>query len=149
MRSLRRIFVLFTVVLCLSSSTSSFEVVASTSGQVVINEFELNPPGNDNYLNVEEWVELYNPTSESIDISGWTLSTIGGETVTVSIPEGTMVDANGYYVFRRGSQWLDNNAEAVILRDAEGDEVDRTPARSDGDNDDYSWARYPLSLIHI
>ena len=142
MKSLRRTFVLFTIFLILSSSTSSFEVVAPTSGHVVINEFELNPPGNDNYLNVEEWVELYNPTSESIDISGWTLSTIGGETVTVSIPEGIMVDANGYYVFRRGSQWLDNNAEAVILRDAEGEEVDRTPARSDGDNDDYSWARY-------
>ena len=141
MGSLKRVFA-FCAVLLFSSSLY-FEAVVSASGHVVINEFEQNPPGNDNSLSVEEWVELYNPASENVNIGGWTLSTTSGETDTVSIPEGTVIDANGYYVFSRGSQWLDNDAEAIILRDTDGYEVDRTSAKSDEDNDNFSWARYP------
>ena len=141
--SLRRILAFCAVFLILVSSTLYFEAVAPTPGHVVINEFKLNPLGNDNYLSVKEWVELYNPTSEDVDISGWTLSTTHGETLTVSIPQGTVIDANSYYVHGRGSQWLDNDDESVILRDAEGNEIDRTPVRSDTKNDGRSWARYP------
>jgi beta-lactamase superfamily II metal-dependent hydrolase len=139
--SLKRVFAF--CALLLFSSSLYFEAVVSASGHMVINEFEQNPPGNDNYLSVEEWVELYNPASENVNIGGWTLSTTSGETDTVSIPDGTVIDANGYYVFSRGSPWLDNDAEAIVLRDTDGNEVDRTPARSDDENDGWSWARYP------
>ncbi len=117
--------------------------IGTTSDQIVINEFDLNPPGNDNNGSVEEWVELYNPTSEAVDIGGWTLSTTSGATVSVTIPGGTVIGANGYYVHRRGSQWLDNDGESVILRDASGKQIDGTPARSDDDNNERSWSRYP------
>jgi beta-lactamase superfamily II metal-dependent hydrolase len=115
----------------------------ATSDQIVINEFDLNPLGSDNYGSVEEWVELYNPTSEAVDIGGWTLSTTSGATVSVTIPGGTVIGANGYYVHRRGSQWLDNEGESVILRDASGKQIDGTPSRSDDDNDERAWSRYP------
>jgi len=88
-------------------------------------------------------VELYNPTSEAVDISGWTLSSTIGRTATVTIPGGTAIEAEGYYIVSRASQWLDNDGEVIILRDANSNEVDRTPALSDDDNDDRSWARYP------
>ena len=117
--------------------------LGNTSDQIVINEFYLNPPGNDNNGSVEEWVELYNPTSEVVNIGGWTLSTTSGETVSVTIPDGTVITANGYYVYRRGSQWLDNDEESVILRDASGKQIDGTPERSDDDNDELAWSRYP------
>lgn len=139
----RKILVFCAVFLILYSSRLHFEVVVSTPGHVVINEFEQNPPGNDNYLSVEEWVELYNPTSEEVDVSGWTLSPTHGETVTVSLPKGTVIETNGYYVCGRGSQWLDNDDESVILQDADGNEIDRTPAKSDEENNERSWARYP------
>ena len=138
MGSLKRLFNFYAVLFILFSSILYFEAVESTSSHVVINEFELNPPGNDNYLSVEEWVELYNPASEVVDMGGWTLSTTSGETVTVTIPDDTVIDANGYYVFRRNSQWLDNDAEAIILRDVDGNQVDRTPTKSDDDNDNWS-----------
>jgi hypothetical protein len=141
MGSLKRLFNFYAVLFILFSSILYFKAVESTSSHVVINEFELNPPGNDNYLSVEEWVEFYNPASEVVDIGGWTLSTTSGETVTVTIPDDTIIDANGYYVFYRNSQWLDNDAEAIILRDADGNQVDRTPTKSDADNDNLSWAR--------
>jgi len=37
---------------------------------VVINEIMYNPTCNDNYC---EWIELYNPTNESVDLINWTL----------------------------------------------------------------------------
>jgi len=111
-----------------------------TVAHVVINEIEQNPTGTDAG---QEWVELYNPTSDYIDISGWRISTTAGETVTISIPSGARVPAGGYYVVTYGSQWLDNEGESTILQDSKGNEVDRTPTFSDTYNDDRSWQRYP------
>jgi len=142
MKSFKKSIKLYTSFLLLFSSIT-YLVNATTPPHLVINEFDQNPPGNDNYLSVEEWVELYNPASEAVDISGWTLSTTSGKTVTVTIPGGTVIDANSFYVITRGSQWLDNDGEVIILRDATGNEIDKTPALSDDYNDDESWARYP------
>lgn len=99
---------------------------SNTTGmnRVVINEFEPNPSGNDNNLTVLEWVELYNPTASSVDIGGWTLSTTHGTTVTVTIPSGTTIEANGYYVYERGQQWLDNTDESIILKNSSGNRQD-------------------------
>lgn len=123
--------------------SNRFVASSQTVDHIVINEFESNPPGNDNYLSVMEWVELHNPTSNPVDISGWKLVTTHGETVTVTIPLGTVIDAGGYYVYSRGQQWLDNEDESIILLDDQSREVDRTPILSDTDNDDWCWARYP------
>jgi endonuclease YncB( thermonuclease family) len=111
---------------------------------VVINEVELNPVGNDNYSSVNEWIELYNPTDISMDISGSKISTThGGETHTFAILQGTVLNAKSYYVFERGSQWLDNNDESVILRNNADTIVDETPELSDEENDSRSWQRRP------
>ncbi len=106
---------------------------------IVINEVELKPPGDDGFSTTMEWVELYNPTSSSVDLSGWTLSTTGGTKTHTFTLSGT-IRANDYYVFEH-SRWLDNKDESVILRDAVT-EIDRTPILSDGDNN-YSWQRFP------
>jgi len=119
-------------------------ILNASSASIVINEVELNPPGNDNYLSVEEWVELYNPTSKDIDVGGWSLSTTHGKrTVTITIPGGTVIKAGGYLVISRGSQWLDNEDESIILRDSGGNIVDQTPLLSDTYNDGRTWQRYP------
>ena len=44
-----------------------------SASHIVINEVESNPPGNDNSNSDIEWVELYNPSSKDVDLSGWTL----------------------------------------------------------------------------
>lgn len=118
----------------------------NNANHVVINEIEFNPPGNDNYLSVEEWVELYNPTENSIDIGGWTFSTTHGITVSITIPQGVSIEAHGYYVCKQGSQWLDNDDESVVLRDSIDREIDSTPERSDDQNNNFSWQRYPNGL---
>jgi len=107
---------------------------------VVINEFELNPPGEDAG---NEWVELYNPMAATISIGGWVLQTTAGETVTVRLPDGVMLTAHGYYLVTNPAQWLDNENESIILLNQNRLEIDRTPSKSDMDNDDRSWQRYP------
>jgi hypothetical protein len=120
--------------------------LGNSNEYIVINEVELNPPGDDNSGSVEEWIELYNPSSSSVDLSGWKLSTTHGGTITATISQGTIILADGYYVYNRGSQWLDNNDESVVLRDSGDVEIDRTPVKSDTDNNGWSWQRYPNGL---
>ena len=76
-------------------------------------------------------------------MGGWKISTTHGIVVTVTIPSGATIAAKGYYVVGRGSQWLDNEDESIILRDSAGNEVDRTPVKSDTYNDERSWQRCP------
>lgn len=112
------------------------------SANPMINEFESNPPGNDNSGEVEEWVELYNPTSDVIDIGNWTLTT-GYKTIIETIPEDTLIEPGEYYIVSRRSVWLVNAEEYLILRNALGEEIDRTPVKHDSDNNASSWSRYP------
>ena len=50
-----------------------FPAYAQTSENVVINEVDINPPGDDS-TSISEWVELYNPTDSEIDIGGWKIA---------------------------------------------------------------------------
>ena len=52
---------------------------------VVINEVEANPPGLDAR---NEWVELFNPLAETIDLSGWRIVATHGVSRTYIIPQG-------------------------------------------------------------
>ena len=116
---------------------------SQSEAPIVINEYDLNPVGNDNSKSVIEWVELYNRTNYDINISGWTVeSTHGARTGRVVIPQGTILEAGGYYVLGQGSQWLDNT-EMIILRNASGNEIDRTAETADDDGDAWTWQRCP------
>jgi len=53
MKSFRKLFTHHVITLILFSFILYF-VNASTPVHLVINEFDQNPPGNDNYLSVEE-----------------------------------------------------------------------------------------------
>ena len=124
-----------------SACRNESSIGASLTGHVVINEFDQNPPGWDYEGN--EWVELFNPAENNVDISGWKLSTTHDETVTVTIPEGTKIAAEEFWVYTHNTQWLDNEDESIILQDADGNEIDRTDTTNDAKNDNRCWARHP------
>lgn len=105
---------------------------------IVINEVEHNPMGVDAG---EEWVEIYNPTGSEVSLSGWTLSTTAGKTIT--LPLSGAVPTGGYLVIIYGAEWLANADERLLLRDSGGDLVDSTPVQSDAADDDRGWGRYP------
>jgi len=48
----------------------------------------------------DEWIELYNPTDQPVDLSGWTL-TFGDYTVDLGEAAKTIVEAGGYFLLER------------------------------------------------
>ncbi|HEX9677231.1 choice-of-anchor D domain-containing protein [Nitrososphaera sp.] len=113
---------------------------------VIINEVELNPPGNDNISDdgVMEQVELYNPSSEPVDVSGWTVSsTHGTEHETIVMPSDTIIPVGGFLLVGLDSQWLDNDDETVILKNTLDVQVNSVGSFAtpplDEENDSRSW----------
>ncbi len=83
--------------------TGAFVLTKETKGSanqwhkpnVVINEVESND-------DVTDWVEIYNNSSNAIDISGWYVldnDEVGHKSETTPIAEGTVLEAGELYVF--------------------------------------------------
>ena len=79
----------------------------------LINEILTNgAPGGD-------WIELFNPTASTVDLSGWYLSDNGTMLTKFAIPAGTTIPAGDYLVFTQaqfGTNFaLSSNGESVYL----------------------------------
>jgi len=107
---------------------------------VVINEIDINPPGDDS-KSVSEWIELYNPTDSSVDIGGWVIASTTVLKKTMKIPVGTIIEPNKFLTYSYQSVWFTDVSETVQLRDASGIVIDQTPSISDLKNDVTSWQR--------
>jgi uncharacterized repeat protein (TIGR01451 family) len=114
--------------------------LASTAlpGDVVINEVAWMGTAA-NYLH--EWIELYNSTAVTIALGGWRVTTIDGMNLVL---QGE-IPPHGYYLIERGSDntisdipadWigtfggggLNNDGEAITLRDAADSIIDTANA---------------------
>jgi micrococcal nuclease len=126
------LMLLFTAI-ALATSTA-----ISASSDVIIYAFDQNPAGRDN---CNEWVTIDNPSNESVDIGNWTFESIHGTTAIDWIAEGTTLYPGAYCTYSPHYRWLDNSDEAIILRNAEGDVVDRTTIVSDNEDDNRYWMR--------
>jgi len=82
----------------------------------------------------KEWVELYNPTTESIDLQEWTIEE-GSNTKTILTGQ---IEAKGYLVFETKN--LNNSGDLVLLKDATGKVIDQVVYGDwdDGDKTD-NW----------
>jgi len=109
------------------------------AGAVVINEVELNPPGN-----ATKWVELYNDGDEDVDISGWVVTITNPPwSGPMPIPDGTVIPAKGYYVAEGKEEWGQDYNGSVILVDAAGTKVDETHNMADDSDSDFTYGRCP------
>ncbi len=107
---------------------------------VVINEIDINTAGDDS-KSISEWVELYNPTSEDVDIGGWKIASTTVAKKTLTLPVGTTIKAGQFLVYSYTTLWFPDISEKVQLRDAEGKIVDETPRITDKENNFSSWQR--------
>ncbi len=132
---------------------NSSSYTRATATHVVINEVYYDAPSG--YSEPQnEWIELYNPTSNNVDISGWNITDYEGNW---SFPDGTTIPAGGYILIVNdatydnqfsdlfpgvhvdfdtntsntvpdvavsGSLSLANSGDDVHLLDADGNEVD-------------------------
>jgi hypothetical protein len=108
---------------------------------VVINEFEQDPPGDDRRGG--EFVELFNPTSQSVDIGKWIIYTTHGDISSHEIPAGALIAAGAFWQVTFTDQFIDNSEDSLVLLNALGQPIDQTPSLGDTNDDLSSWQRYP------
>ena len=103
--------------------------VLPNPGAIVVNEVLAH-----SHDEAADWVELYNTTSNSIDIGGWYLSDSGSNRTKYRIADGTLLAAGQYLVLHEGANFgadsadpgandpfaLSENGETVYLTSAVG-----------------------------
>ncbi|RMG33884.1 MAG: hypothetical protein D6732_11180 [Methanobacteriota archaeon] len=119
----------------LRSIATNATTPAAGLDHIIISEVFYDTPGKDS---VEEWIELYNPTGSSVDLTGWTIS---DNSRTYSIASGTVIPAGGFLVIARSTSGffalygfnpdfgdlnlaLGNSGDMLSLKDASGIEID-------------------------
>lgn len=123
------------------------------AGDVVINEFMASNDVTmaDQDGEYDDWIELFNNTSSSIDLSGYFLSDDAAELDQWEIPSGTSIDANGYLIV-----WADNDdtqeglhanfklsasGESLFLSDDSGEIIDQITFGEQAT--DITYGRFP------
>ncbi|MCF7668938.1 MAG: lamin tail domain-containing protein, partial [Verrucomicrobia bacterium] len=86
--------------------------------RVVINEVLANTD-----YPLEDAVELFNNSSEPVDISGWYLSDDSENLRKYEIPDGSIIEPNDYIVFYEYQFNSNNNANPFSLNGNEGEEA--------------------------
>jgi hypothetical protein len=113
---------------------------AQTSEHVVINEVDINPPGDD-FASITEWVELYNPTDSDVDMSGWKIASTTVLKKTMILSPGTIIGSGEFLTYSYQNIWFTDANESVELRDDNDIVIDKTPLISDIQSDFTSWQR--------
>ncbi len=112
----------------------------ASPGDVVINEIAWMGTTCSYY---DEWIELYNNSSLSIDLTGWSLKAADG---TPDISLVGIIPAKGYFLLERTDDQtikdlkadqiytgaLENTSEDFQLRDALGNLIDSVPCETNG-----------------
>ncbi|MCX6340563.1 MAG: lamin tail domain-containing protein, partial [Candidatus Aureabacteria bacterium] len=106
--------------------------------RVVINEVAWMGTG----ANPEhEWIELYNNTNASVNLSGWQIEGLGAGSNAITIPSGKSIAAKGFFIIADNSNVfsdndivedycdssveLDDGGELLVLRDSSNNIVDQ------------------------
>jgi len=121
--------------------------------ELVINEFMASNEITvaDQNGEFDDWIELYNNGTQSIDLEGYTLSDDGADLGLYTFPAGTVIEADGYLII-----WADNDVdqdglhagfklsaagETLFLVDDMGTIIDQTTYAEQVD--DISYGRAP------
>lgn len=116
-----------------ASTDNSVTFAALNVRSVIINEVAW--AGTTSSLTSDEWIELYNATNATINITGWTLRAADG---TPNITLNGTIPAGGYFLLERDDEntvsdipadqiytgELSNSGEALTLRDGANQVID-------------------------
>lgn len=86
---------------CTTTTTTIIPILAAC--HVVVSEFRSAVPGGD----YTEFVELFNPTAYSVDISGWEVwisDDLGNQSLLIIIPSNTLLGSGQHYLIVKDSQ---------------------------------------------
>ncbi|MGM7723880.1 thermonuclease family protein [Metabacillus sp. Hm71] len=114
----------------------------SSGGGVISNELVINevlPASGTKYQ--KEFVEIYNPTSAAVDLSGYVLDDyVNAGSAPYTIPGGTIIPSKGYFVWETSS-YFNNTGDDVTLKAPNGTIIDQYHYSSS--SADKSWVRMP------
>ena len=145
----------------IDTSFTYFEVSAADSGDIFINEFTYSPPEGST-----EYIELVNPTSQSFDLSGWTISDNTGnqrvitqdrfivppDSFVVLAPDQTLSQNNpGINLVTMSGNFpsLNNGGDDIILRDDTGERLDSLRYNSSWGGDQIALERRTTDVAPI
>jgi hypothetical protein len=133
----RNVLLVFSILLFAVILTPAYAQIAD---HVVINEVDINPPGDDS-ASISEWIELFNPTDSDIDMSGWEIASTTILKKTMTIPSGTVIKSGQFLTYSYQNVWFTDLNESVELRNENSLVIDKTPTIKDLQNDFTSWQR--------
>jgi len=126
-----------------TSSDNSVEFLLTSARSIIINEVAW--AGTTSSLPEDEWIELYNVTNATINITGWTLRAADG---SPSITLNGTIPAGGYFLLERdddntvsGIEFiadqiytgdLSNSGESLTLRDGANKVIDTANGNGGG-----------------
>ena len=102
------------------------------SDSIVINEILPAPQT----VFTDEWIELYNPSGEDVDLSGYILDDIiGGGTSPYTIPPGTIIVAGGFLLFNK-------TETGIAMNNSGGDTVNLIKPDGTTVQDSFTYTTY-------
>jgi len=124
----------FLVLILIGQSHTVMGQATPVANRIVINEVDTNPAGDDS-KQIIQWVELYNPTSNPVNIGGWSIGATTGLRDHYTIPNGIMISSQQFLVYTYGPIWFPHVGAIVQLKDSNGTVVDQTPPLNDQTDD--------------
>lgn len=111
------------------------------SSDIIVNELMPNP-SNDEATN--EWIELYNNSANTIDLSGWSIEDLKGAVTIYKLPAGTEIGPYGFLIIYRQDSGiiLNNDTDGIALYQPDGALLMQTPIFNTAAAD-VAWARAP------
>ncbi len=128
--------------------------LTQAAGEVIISEVAwmgTNNGGTSGADAADEWIELYNQSAYSIELAGWSLEAADGTPKIIFSSTTPPIAAGGFFLLERTDDGslpgvvadfiytgaLSNSGEVLILKDTNGNEINRVDASSGwpaGDN---------------
>lgn len=127
---MRKLFNLFLVIIPFLLIFPQQAIASS----IVINEVLPHPSSG------SDWIELYNTTSNEVDISGWKIEDTTGEIKTFA--DGTKIASTSSFLQVTVSNRLNNEGDTVKLKDNSGTIKDERSYTQDP-GEDVALGRYP------
>jgi len=111
---------------------------------IIINEILPDPVGDET---AGEWIELYNNSTELVNLKGWWLEDIKGTIHKYIINDNLILQPQGYGIIYRSKSGitLNNDQDGLRLYQPDGRLLYETPIFSNGE-EGWAWARGPTGV---
>jgi lamin tail-like protein/PKD domain-containing protein len=108
------------------------KVCLTTNKEIIINEILPNPEGSDD----QEWIELYNPNNQDINLQNWTINDL-----TSSFVLDIIIKSKNYLLIKRSESKivLNNSNEELQLLDCQNNLIDELSYSKSFEEQSYSY----------